>query len=111
MMRVILVVVLIIAAAVLIYRHFQEPPSDEMGMVKALEARFDAAVARFAGNGQAGILPEMSVEDSEEVAATVKKIRDEFRELKPTLTEAKVIARAEQLRVRIDEFCKTNDIN
>jgi|GEM_PF-603689 len=111
MARVLFVILLIAAAAFLIYRQANQESSDEVRMVRAIEARFEIAVVKFMGAGKiSGTLAASSIEETEKALAGLKRVRDEFDSLKPTLKNEKAIRLAEKLGQRIDEFFTKNEI-
>ncbi len=109
--KVILAVALILAAAFLIYRRFEQPVSEELRMVKAVEVRFDTATAKYMGSGKtSGTMAALAVEETERAVNDLKRIKSEFDEMMPALTEQKAVARAERLSRRIEEFFFKNEI-
>jgi 3-hydroxyacyl-CoA dehydrogenase len=103
-----LVILLIAVAAFFIYKQTHHPASDEELKVEAVEERFISASNRFMGSAAGGAAAGLDV--VEEAAVEVQKTRAELTRLAKTLTEPKAILKAEELRAKIDVFCRKNDI-
>jgi hypothetical protein len=103
-----LVILLIAVAAFFFYKQTHKPLSEEELKVKAVEERFLSASAKFMGAAAGGVAAGLDV--AEAAAIRVQKTRDELARLTGTLTEDKAILKAEELRAKIDEFIRKNDI-
>jgi len=103
-----LVILLVAVAAFFIYKETRRPVSAEELKVKAVEEGFVAASSRFMG-GAAGGTPE-GLDAAEAAAVEVQKARNDLARLLPALTEGKAIRMAGELREKIAEFCRKNDI-
>jgi hypothetical protein len=106
--KVLLVILLIAAAAFFIYQQTHKPLSEEELKVKAVEERFLAASSKFMGAAAGGVA--VGLDAAEAAAIQVQKTREELTRLTGTLTEDKAILKAEELRAKIDEFIRKNDI-
>ena len=104
-----LVILLIGAAAFFIYREVHHPASAEELKVKAIEEQFLTASSKLIGAGGGPTVVGLDVVES--AAAQVRRLRGDLAFLSRTLSEEKAIARAESLRLKIDEFCRKNDID
>ncbi len=103
-----LVILLVAVAAFFIYKQTHRPLSDEELKVKAIEENFIAASSRFMG-GAAGGTPE-GLDAAEAAVVEVQKVRNALSRLLPALTEDTATHMAGELREKIDEFCRKNDI-
>jgi hypothetical protein len=106
--KVILVILLVAVAAFLIYKQTHRPVSDEELKVKALEETFIAATSKFMGATAGGLA--VGLDAAEAATLEVQKVRNELAGLMKTLTEEKAIAKADELKAKVDEFCRKNDI-
>jgi hypothetical protein len=103
-----LIILLIGVAAFFIYRQVKPPLSGEELKVKALEDLFISASGKLMGAGGG---PGVEGLDTAEAAAfQIQKVRANLADLRRLLTEDKAIRRAEDLKLKIDEFCRKNDI-
>lgn len=103
-----LIFLLIAVAAFFIYKQTSKPVSDEELKVKAVEEEFLMASAKFMGSAGSGLAEGLDV--AEAAVIQVQKIRSELARLMKSLTEEKAIRRADDLRDKIDKFCRKNDI-
>jgi hypothetical protein len=103
-----LVILLIAVAVFFIYKQTHKPLSEEELKVKAVEERFIAASSQFMGSAAGGAAAGLDV--IEAAAIQVQKTRAELVRLGQVLTEPKAILKAEELKAKIDEFCRKNDI-
>jgi hypothetical protein len=103
-----LVILLIAVAAFFVYKQTHKPLSEEELKVKAVEERFLAASSKFMGAAAGGVA--VGLDAAEAAAIQVQKTRDGLARLIGTLTEDKAILKAEELRAKIDEFIRKNDI-
>jgi len=106
--KVFLVILLIGVAVFFVYRQNYKPLSEEEQKVKAIELNFIAASARFMGSAGGGAAVEL--DEVEAAAVRVQKIRNELALLMGTLKDEKAVLKAEELRAKIDEFIRKNDI-
>jgi hypothetical protein len=87
------------------------PSSDEELRVKAVGDGFTAAASDFVKASRAmGGLGMDTTADAEGAVVEIKKIRAELADLTKTLTEEEAIRMAGELKARIDDFCRKNDI-
>ncbi len=106
-----LILLLIGTAGALLMRCPGGPASDEELRVKALGDGYVAAANRFLKAGRTmGGLGLDTTSDAEAAVVEIKKVRDELAALMPSLTEENAIFKAEELKAKIDEFCRKNDI-
>lgn len=111
MRKVLIVLVLIAGAAYFIYRQSQVASSDEVQLVRDLQARFSEAINQFTGTvGRSGTVGINTSFDTEASVARIEKIRKELAELRERLTEPAAIKRADTLSEKIEFFCKQNNI-
>jgi hypothetical protein len=103
-----LVILLIAVAVFFIYKQTHKPLSEEELKVKAVEERFIAASSQVMGSAAGGAAAGLDV--IEAAAIQVQKTRAELVRLGQVLTEPKAILKAEELKAKIDEFCRKNDI-
>ncbi|MGZ4886757.1 MAG: hypothetical protein ACXV5O_03525 [Candidatus Aminicenantales bacterium] len=103
-----LVFLLMAVAAFFIYKQTSKPVSDEELKVKAVEERFLMASAKFMGTAGSGLASGLDVAES--AVIQVQKIRNELARLRKSLTEDTALLRADELKGKIDEFCRKNDI-
>jgi hypothetical protein len=106
--KAVIVILLIAVAAFLIYKQTHQPASKEELAVKAVEERFLAAQSRFMGAAAGGLASGLDA--AEAAVADVQKVRNELARLMRTLTEEKATVKAGELKAKIDEFCRKNDI-
>jgi len=104
-----LVILLIGAAAFFIYREVHHPASAEELKVKAVEEQFVSASGKLIGAGAGSTA--IGLDAVESSAAQIRRLREDLAFLSRTLSEDKAILRAEELRLKIDEFCRKNDID
>jgi len=103
-----LVILLIAVAVFFVYKQTHKPLSEEELKVKGVEERFIAASSKFMGAAASGLAAGLDV--AEAAAIEVQKARNELARLTGALTEDKAILKAEELRAKIDEFIRKNDI-
>jgi len=103
-----LVILLIAIAAFFIYKQTHTPASEEELAVKAVEERFTAASNKFISAAAGGLAT--GLDEAESAVVEVQRARNELARLRKTLTEDKAVVQAEELRAKIDEFCRKNDI-
>jgi 5-bromo-4-chloroindolyl phosphate hydrolysis protein len=106
--KAILVIILIAIAAFIVYKQTHHPASEEELKVKAVEERFISASNKFMSAAAGGMAA--GLDETEAAMIQVQKTRAELIRLSKTLTEPKAILKAEELRAKIDEFCRKNDI-
>jgi hypothetical protein len=106
--KALLVILLIAIVAFFVYKQTHRPLSDEELAVKAVEERFAMAEAKFMGNAAGGLAA--GLDSAEQAVVDVQKVRRELDRLRETLTEAKAVARADELAAKVDTFCRNNDI-
>lgn len=111
MRKVLIVLVLIAGAAYFIHRQSQVASSEEVQLVRDLQARFSDAINQFAGSvGRSGTIGINVSFDTEASVTRIEKIRKELAELRERLTEPAAIKRADKLAEKIEFFCKQNNI-
>jgi len=103
-----LVILLIAIAAFFIYKQTRTPATGEELAVKAVEERFTAASNKFISAAGGGLA--IGLEEAESAMVQVQRARNELARLRKTLTEDKAIALADGLKIKVDEFCRKNDI-
>ncbi len=106
--KAVLIILLIAVAAFVVYKQTHHPASDQELAVQAIEERFHTAQAKFMGSAGGGLA--VGLDSAEQAVVDVQKVRRELGKLRQTLTEEKAIARAEELSVKVEEFCRKNDI-
>jgi hypothetical protein len=106
--------IILLAAFTAVIALFQcsgGPASEEELQVRALEKGYAAASSSFLRAlrtmGGTGLDTTSDVESAVE---EIKEIRKELGELIKTLTEEKATAKAEELKAKIDEFYRRNEI-
>ena len=110
MARTLIVLLLIAGAGYFVYQRFNQPVSEEEQLVTHLRDRFVASLNKFTGAaGRAGMVG-LDSSDIETVITDIKKIRAELGELRPRLTDAKAIRKADALSEKIEYFFKKNEI-
>ncbi|MGB9907013.1 MAG: hypothetical protein ACPLRR_06480 [Candidatus Saccharicenans sp.] len=109
-MKKLLILIIILGAGYLAYdRFFKTTPEEDT--VRALEKEFQAATQNYINaNRQAAEPGLVVIADPEKAENQVKAVRNKLKELLPTLTEEKAIARAQELESKIQTFCEKNDI-
>jgi len=103
-----LVILLIAVAAFVAYKQVHKPPTDEELRVKSVEEAFISASSRFIGAAGGGTAA--GLDEAEAAAIRVLKTRAELDRVEGALTEKKAIAAARELRGKIDEFIRKNDM-
>jgi hypothetical protein len=103
-----LVILLIAIAAFFIYKQSHRPATEEELAVKAVDERFTAASNKFISAAGGGLA--VGLDEAETAVVEVQRARIELARLKKTLKEDKAVVLAEDLRAKIDEFCRKNDI-
>ena len=101
-----LVVILILAAAgYLAYTYLYVPLSDEEQLVQGMQKRFDEA-SRTLLNAEraAGSTGLDTTSDVDLAIRSVRRIENELKNLKPTLTDENSIQKAEELQAKIRNF-------
>jgi hypothetical protein len=111
MARVLLVLLIIAAAGYFIYQQTGRAPTDEDLLVDGLKERYAVVVNKFTSAvGRSGMLGVDTTFDLDSVVEQIKKIRTELADLRGRLTEARAIRKADALIVKVEHFCKTNNI-
>jgi hypothetical protein len=111
MARVLLVLLIIAAAGYFIYQQTGRAPTDEDLLVDGLKERYAVAVNKFTSAvGRSGMLGVDTTFDLDYVVEQIKKVRTELADLRGRLTEARAIRKADALSVKVEYFCKTNNI-
>lgn len=111
MRKVLIVLALIAGAAYFIHRQSQVASSEEVQLVRDLQARFSEALNQFTSAvGRSGTIGIDTTFDTEPSVAKIEKIRKELAELRERLTEEAAIGRADKLAEKIEFFCKQNNI-
>lgn len=111
MRKVLIVLALIAGAAYFIHRQSQVASSEEIQLVRDLQARFSEALNQFTSAvGRSGTIGIDTTFDTEPSVAKIEKIRKELAELRERLTEEAAIKRADKLAEKIEFFCKQNNI-
>ena len=111
MARVLLVLLIIAAAGYFIYQQTGRAPTDEDLLVDGLKERYAVAVNKFTSAvGRSGMLGVDTTFDLDDVVEQIKKVRTELADLRGRLTEARAIRKADALSVKVEYFCKTNNI-
>lgn len=109
-MKKLFILIIILGAGYLAYDSFFKTTPEE-DAVRALEKEFQAATQNYiAANRQAAEPGLVVISDPEKAENQVKAVRNKLKELLPTLTEEKAIARAQELESKIQTFCEKNDI-
>jgi hypothetical protein len=102
---------LVVAVGSFMFSCSRGPISDEELRVKAIGDGFTAAASDFVKASRTmGGLGLDATSDAEGAVVEIKKIREELAGLMKSLTEEKAIQRAEELKSKIDDFCRKNDI-
>ncbi len=107
--KVILVLLLIGVVAFFVLQKAKTPATEEELKVKAVAERFLAVQGKIMGSG--GGTGPVDLDTTEGFINQMKRIRVEIADLRRTLTEDKARQAAEDLRYKIEEFCKKNDID
>ncbi len=111
MAKALLVLILVAAAAYFIYQQTGQAPTEEDLLVDGLKDRYAVVVNKFTSAvGRSGMLGVDTTFDLDTVVAQVLKIRSELTDLRERLTEARAIRKADALIVKVEHFCKTNNI-
>jgi len=111
MARVLLVLLIIAAAGYFIYQQTGRAPTDEDLLVEGLKERYAVVVNKFTSAvGRSGLLGVDTTFDLDSVVAQIQKIRSELADLRGRLTEARAIRKADAFSVKVEYFCKTNNI-
>ena len=100
----------IVATGYLAYTNFFQTSAEEK-LVSNLEKEFQTATQNYiAANRQAAEPGLVAITDPEKAERQVKEVRKKLKELLPTLTDDKAIARAKELEAKIQNFCQKNEI-
>jgi ABC-type lipoprotein release transport system permease subunit len=100
----------IVATGYLAYTNFFQTSAEEK-LVSNLEKEFQTATQNYiAANRQAAEPGLVAITDPEKAERQVKEVRKKLKELLPTLTDDKAIARAQELEAKIQNFCQKNEI-
>lgn len=111
MRKALIVLVLIAGAAYFIHRQSQVASSEEVQLVRDLQARFSVALNQFTSAvGRSGTIGIDASYDTEASVTKIEKIRKELAELRERLTEPAAVKRADTLAEKIDFFCQKNNI-
>ncbi len=109
-MKKIIILLVLVAAGYLAYNQFFKL-SPEEDLVRQLEKEFQAASQNYINASRQAAEPGLvAIADPEKAENQVKAVRSKLKELMPTLTEEKAIARAQELEGKIKYFCEKNDI-
>ncbi len=109
--KTIVILVLIAAAGYFVYQQVGRTPSEEEQLVGHLSGRYAAVVAQFSSAaGRSGLIGMDSTADADTAVNEMKKLRAELEALRPKLTEARAIRKADQLLEKIENFYRKNDI-
>lgn len=111
MKKALIILVVAIAAGYFLYNTMNESHSEQEGLVDGVRARYTEALNKFlkAVRYGAGLGMDNTM-DVEAASNEVLKVRAELAKLRPELTEATAILKAEELADKIEEFCRKNDI-
>ncbi len=102
---------LAVAAGSFFFACSRGPASDEELRVRAVADGFTAAASDFVKASRTmGGLGLDATSDAESAVVEIKKIRDELVGLMKALTEEQAVRKAEELKSKIDDFCRKNDI-
>ncbi len=111
MAKALLVLLIIAAAGYFIYQQTGRAPTDEDLLVTDIKDRYAVVVNRFTSAvGRSGMIGIDTTFDLDSVVAQAQKIRSELADLRGRLTEDRAIRKAEALSVKVEHFCKTNNI-
>ncbi len=109
-MKKLIFLVILVAIGYLTYNNFFQTSAEEK-LVRSLEKEFQTATQNYiTANRQAAEPGLVIISDPEKAENQVKEVRKKLKELIPTLTEEKAIARAQELENKIQTFCQKNDI-
>jgi len=109
-MKKLIFLLVVVAAGYLVYTNFFQISAEEK-LVRSLEKEFQSAIQNYiAANRQAAEPGLVVISDPEKAENQVKEVRKKLQELKPTLTEEKAVARAQELESKIQNFCQKNEI-
>ncbi|MGQ9802185.1 MAG: hypothetical protein ACUVRL_11065 [Candidatus Saccharicenans sp.] len=109
-MKKLIFLVVLVVAGYLAYTNFFQTSAEEK-LVRSLEKEFQTATQNYiTANRQAAEPGLVIISDPEKAENQVKEVRKKLKELIPTLTEEKAIARAQELENSIQTFCQKNDI-
>jgi hypothetical protein len=102
---------LAVAVGAFLFACTRGPVSDEELRIKAIGDGFTAAASDFVKASRTmGGLGLDTTSDAESAVVEIKKIRDELAGLMKALTEERAVRKAEELKAKIDDFCRKNDI-
>lgn len=111
MAKALLILLIIAAAGYFIYQQTGRAPTDEDLLVTDIKDRYAVVVNRFTSAvGRSGMIGIDTTFDLDSVVAQAQKIRSELADLRGRLTEDRAIRKAEALSVKVEHFCKTNNI-
>lgn len=111
MAKTLLVLLVIAAAAYFIYQEIGRPPTEEDQLVADIKGRYAVVVNKFTSAvGRSGMIGVDTTFDLDSVVAQIQKIRTELTDLRGRLTESRAIRKAEAFSVKVEHFCKTNNI-
>lgn len=111
MAKALLVLIVIAAAAYFVYQEVGLAPTEEDLLVEGIKDRYAVVVNKFTSAvGRSGMLGVDTTFDLDTVVEQVKKIRTELTDLRNSLSEARAIRKADALIVKVEHFCKTNNI-
>lgn len=109
--KALIILLVAVAAGYFLYNSMNQSRSEEEELVAGVRARYVEAVNKFlkAVRFGAGLGMDNTM-DVEAASNEVLKVRAELAKLRPELTEATAILKAEELADKIEEFCRKNDI-
>ena len=106
-----LIILFAAVAVIVLFQCSGGPASDEELQVRALEKGYAAATSSyFRALRTMGGTGLDTTSDVESAVDEIKEIQKELGELVKTLTEEKAAAKAEELKAKIDEFYRRNEI-
>lgn len=104
-MRAFVAILILAVAGYLAYTYLYQPLTDEAKNLKSLEDQFDeASRALLNAERMAGSTGLDTTSDAEMAVRKVKRVENELRALRSTLSEPEVIEKAEQLEKKIKNF-------
>ncbi len=105
-------ILILAAAGYLAYSVALKPLAGELGEVRSLEKVYNQAVDRYITSmRQAGEPGLIVLADPEFAERKIREARTKADELVKSLREPRAIERAKALRAKIEDFCRTNQID